>query len=63
MAKEILKCAVCESYTLKEIHCNSKTITIKPAKYSPEDKYQKYRIKYKKQQEKNIQQKKEKYLK
>ena len=49
MAKEILKCLVCNSYTIKEEHCNKKTITIKPAKYSPEDKYQKYRLQYKKE--------------
>lgn len=49
MAKEILKCNICNSYTLKQEHCNNKTVTIKPAKYSPEDRYQKYRIKHKKQ--------------
>jgi len=43
MAKEILKCPICNSYTIKEEHCNKKTITIKPAKYSPDDKYGKYR--------------------
>ena len=48
MAKEILKCPVCQEYTLKESHC-TKTITIKPAKYSPEDKYLKWRLAYKKQ--------------
>lgn len=47
MAKEILKCQVCNSYTLKKIHCNQKTITTKPAKYDPEDKYGKYRRKFK----------------
>jgi H/ACA ribonucleoprotein complex subunit 3 len=42
MAKEIFKC--CE-YTLKEICsiCGNKTKSTKPAKYSPEDKYGKYR--------------------
>ena len=42
MAKEILKCPVCQEYTLKKSHC-TKTITIKPAKYSPVDKWGKYR--------------------
>ncbi len=49
MVKEILKCVVCGSYTLKEKHCNNKSISPKPAKYSPEDKYQKYRLSYKKE--------------
>lgn len=47
MAKEILICQTCHTYTLKSIHCNIKTITIKPAKYSPEDKYGSYRRKEK----------------
>ncbi len=47
MAKEILKCTVCNIYTLKAIHCNQKAITIKPAKYSPEDKWGHYRRQYK----------------
>ncbi|MCX6711916.1 MAG: RNA-protein complex protein Nop10 [Candidatus Woesearchaeota archaeon] len=42
MAKEILKCC---NYTLKDTCsiCGKKTISTKPAKYSPEDKYGKYR--------------------
>lgn len=48
MAKSILKCIVCGNFTMKEEHCGQKTINPKPAKYSPEDKYQEYRIKYKK---------------
>tara|TARA_Y100000034_G_C6531685_1_gene229108 strand:- start:195 stop:353 length:159 start_codon:yes stop_codon:yes gene_type:complete len=47
MKKEIRKCRSCKKYTLKEICCG-KTLTPKPAKYSPEDKYSKYRRKYKK---------------
>ena len=31
-------------------HCNTKTIDVKPAKYSPEDKYGKYRREVKKEQ-------------
>lgn len=46
MAKEILKCTICNSYTMQITHCNQKTVTIKPAKYSPEDKYGSYRRKY-----------------
>ena len=48
MAKSILKCVECGSYTLKNIHCKKETINPKPAKYSPDDKYQEYRMKYKK---------------
>ena len=40
---KIFKCVVCNSYTLNKIHCDKKTITIKPEKYSPEDKYGAYR--------------------
>jgi len=47
MAKEILKCTICNSYTLKPEHCDAKTITIKPAKYSPMDKWGRYRRQYK----------------
>jgi len=47
MAKNILKCIKCGIYTLKATHCEKETINPKPAKYSPEDKYQEYRAKYK----------------
>lgn len=39
----IRKCKVCNEYTLREIHCNTKTICPHPLKYSPLDKYAKYR--------------------
>ena len=48
MGKEILKCPICREYTLKEEHC-AKTVTIRPAKFSPEDKFGAYRRKYKKE--------------
>lgn len=37
----ILKCNKCKKYTLKEYcpDCNTKTISPKPAKFSPEDKW------------------------
>lgn len=54
MAKEILKCQKCGVYTLKKIHCKKKTITTKPPKYSPEDKYGKYRRKFKLENKTNI---------
>ena len=48
--KRIYKCSVCGKYTMKLVHCDKKTISPKPAKYSPEDKYGKYRRIAKKQQ-------------
>jgi len=42
---KILKCPKCNEYTLKEIckKCKVRTIEAKPPKYSPPDKYGKYR--------------------
>ncbi|MEW6069947.1 MAG: RNA-protein complex protein Nop10 [Candidatus Thermoplasmatota archaeon] len=39
------KCTHCASYTLKQVcnRCNSKTIIPIPARFSPEDRYGKYR--------------------
>ncbi|MFT4283025.1 MAG: nucleolar RNA-binding Nop10p family protein [Candidatus Woesearchaeota archaeon] len=39
----ILKCESCNNYTLKESCCSKKTVRVKPARFSPEDKYAKYR--------------------
>ncbi|OYT53212.1 MAG: ribosome biogenesis protein [Candidatus Altiarchaeales archaeon ex4484_2] len=41
----ILKCTRCNKYTLKEDCpvCGSKTVNPKPARYSPEDSYGRYR--------------------
>jgi len=54
MAKEILKCPKCNTYTLKQTHC-TKTITIKPAKFSleKEKRIGKYRRQYKHGMESN----------
>lgn len=41
--KHILKCSVCEKYTLKDVCCGKKTTNPKPMKYSPQDPYGKYR--------------------
>ena len=44
MAKIILKCAECGSYTLKDkCDCGGKALDPRPAKYSPEDRYGVYR--------------------
>ncbi|MEK6886748.1 MAG: nucleolar RNA-binding Nop10p family protein [Nanoarchaeota archaeon] len=41
--KRIYKCQVCGTFTMKSEHCKKKTLSPKPAKYSPDDKYGKYR--------------------
>jgi len=48
--KKIFKCQKCGEYTMQTEHCNTKTTDVRPAKYSPEDKYGKYRREVKKQQ-------------
>jgi H/ACA ribonucleoprotein complex subunit 3 len=50
MASRILKCKKCNLYTLEDTctSCGEKTHEVKPPKYSPEDKYGKYRREYKK---------------
>jgi H/ACA ribonucleoprotein complex subunit 3 len=39
------KCGVCSTYTLKEAcpNCGERTVSPHPAKFSPGDKYGKYR--------------------
>ncbi len=45
----ILKCPNCKSYGLKEsCACGSKRVRVRPAKYSPDDKYADYRRQAKK---------------
>ena len=42
--KHILKCEKCKLYTLvKECSCGGVAVTPRPAKFSPEDPYGKYR--------------------
>jgi H/ACA ribonucleoprotein complex subunit 3 len=49
--KHILKCEKCNEYTMMEVHgCGTKTINVKPAKFSPEDQYGDYRRKAKREQ-------------
>jgi len=45
MSKHILRCENCQRYNLTEtcIDCGGKCVLPKPPKYSPEDKYAKYR--------------------
>ncbi|AJF62426.1 MAG: Ribosome biogenesis protein Nop10 [archaeon GW2011_AR20] len=49
MKKSILSCNNCHIYTLKENcpECGNKVFSSKPAKFSIEDKYLKYRLKAK----------------
>jgi len=49
MKVEIKQCPKCKEYTLKNTcrECSQQTITPKPAKWSPEDKFGKYRRKAK----------------
>lgn len=48
--RHLLKCAACGSYTLKEkCDCGGSATTPKPAKFSPDDKYAKYRRSVKKE--------------
>ncbi|MGA9098740.1 MAG: RNA-protein complex protein Nop10 [Methanotrichaceae archaeon] len=45
MRSKIMRCPACCRYTLKVVcsACGSPTITTKPARFSPEDPYGKYR--------------------
>ncbi len=46
MRFQLRKCPKCKKYTLKDTctECNEKTIAVHPAKFSPDDKYLRYRI-------------------
>ena len=47
--KALLKCSKCNKYTLDETcSCGGKAVSPKPPKFSPEDKYAKYRREVKK---------------
>jgi len=50
--KHILKCKNCEAYTIKSkcLKCGKEAISPIPPKYSPDDKYGKYRRKVKSEQ-------------
>jgi len=45
MKSLMLKCAECGGYTLAEKcpNCGGKTVTVHPARYSPDDRYARYR--------------------
>ena len=46
MRFQLRRCPDCNYYTLKENcpNCSSKTISAHPAKFSPDDKYMRYRL-------------------
>lgn len=48
--KELLRCSKCEQYTMKKEHCGIKTISPKPAKWKPDDKYGRLRREAKKEE-------------
>ncbi|MEM4266562.1 MAG: RNA-protein complex protein Nop10 [Candidatus Nanoarchaeia archaeon] len=52
MNREILKCPKCNTYTMKENCplCGEKTLSPKPARFSLEDKWGKWRRQAKKEQ-------------
>ena len=54
--KHILKCPNCQKYTIKQkcLDCEKKTISPKPPKFSPTDKYGKYRREEKKEKLKKL---------
>lgn len=37
--KKMRRCAVCNSYTLKEFHCRILTVSAHPARFNPNDKH------------------------
>ncbi|MBI2653778.1 ribosome biogenesis protein [Candidatus Woesearchaeota archaeon] len=42
--KHIFKCSNCNKYTMKEVcSCGSNTLSAKPLKYTPDDKFSSYR--------------------
>jgi H/ACA ribonucleoprotein complex subunit 3 len=48
MARHILKCSECKSYSMNEkCKCSGKAVNPRPPKYSPEDKFGAYRRKAK----------------
>ena len=46
MRFQLRKCSKCNHYTLKGKcpKCNEETISVHPAKFSPDDKYMRYRL-------------------
>lgn len=49
------KCGSCNEYTLKDIcpYCNGDVFVVYPPKFSPEDKFARYRRKFKEEKHEN----------
>ncbi|MBN2478269.1 ribosome biogenesis protein [Candidatus Micrarchaeota archaeon] len=45
--KKIFRCLVCGVYTLNSLHCGSKTKSVHPPPFNPNDAYAYYRRKMK----------------
>ena len=55
MSLSILYCTKCKEYTLKQsCSCGNATTTVKPAKFSPDDKWGKYRREFKREHAKDL---------
>ena len=52
MAKHILVCPACKEYTMQEKcqKCGTDSVQVRPAKYSPDDKYAELRRKMKEEE-------------
>jgi len=44
MKSRMRRCKVCGAYTLSERHCGVETAPAHPLKFSPQDKYARYRV-------------------
>ncbi len=49
--RALLRCAKCGDYTINKLcSCGGEAVSVKPPKYSPEDKYGEYRRKVKRKE-------------
>lgn len=55
MSATILHCKFCKKYTMQPVcTCGNATTTVRPAKFSLDDKWGKYRREYKKEHAKDL---------
>lgn len=47
------KCKICGKYTLMDIHCNIPTVSAHPPPFNLNDKYVRYRVEWRKGNNKN----------
>jgi len=43
LMKRLRKCALCGAYTMLDMHCGRTSESAHPPRYSPEDRYARYR--------------------